>query len=571
MANILIGQEVLSPVSEPRSQGYLATHVVPTGSSSWNHTSYMNRSFISFSFGGRWIDDWGLIATIDGDRMQRAGSANFEDLISTYDVTDGQFYWGTHYNANEISFILSTDRITQKELDDFRQWFCAGRMEELILAEHPNRAIIARIAEPLNMSVLPFEEKTTVKIAGQDYETSTTIYKGDINLRFIMDEPFWYAKNSYLSSIFQDANNITVETLKNKDALKIILEDNIPISTMFDTTMLLGDNKIYMNNEIIENEEGVTLNKNENKYLYYPGNAPGTPIISFSFTPIIDKNTYYITSPRNSFTDNIGYDTLTFESNKVYQLHYTLPSAYVGYNQAIKIFSTIGENVSYVDLRRYIRDNVTNKHARNWALLVVDSLIATSQNEANSLITTNAMLTEAKKRMQHFICYHDTSIPREVKVIVNCKEGIASYLGGYRIVPELAVITNWDEAIKASKVYEAGTIKTPNNYGIGSQSEANNYDVESNPNMRSLVFYSNFIPRNTNDFINLGDNNIDVVEDSGDMLRSAYLKLEDKNSPTSAGKISAWNNNEKTNCYKIFTNTEKGLRELKINYKYMYY
>jgi len=54
------------------------------------------------------------------------------------------------------------------------------------------------------MNLLPFEEKIRVPIGsggtgGEQvvvniYNTSTTIYKGDIELELTLDEPFWYAK-----------------------------------------------------------------------------------------------------------------------------------------------------------------------------------------------------------------------------------------------------------------------------------------------------------------------------------------------------------------------------------------
>jgi len=44
-----------------------------------------------------------------------------------------------------MDFVLSTDGITQVELDNFLHWFKAGIARELVLAEHPNRAIMARV------------------------------------------------------------------------------------------------------------------------------------------------------------------------------------------------------------------------------------------------------------------------------------------------------------------------------------------------------------------------------------------------------------------------------------------
>jgi IS1 family transposase len=71
----------------------------------------MKRSFISFTFGGRHIEDFNLIASTPGDRLNRSGSAAFDDNVSSYDNLNGQKYWGTHYKTNSIEFTLVTDGI----------------------------------------------------------------------------------------------------------------------------------------------------------------------------------------------------------------------------------------------------------------------------------------------------------------------------------------------------------------------------------------------------------------------------------------------------------------------------
>ena len=128
-------------------QVYMATH------EGGLRISLMNRSFISFSYGGKWIEDFNLIATIDGDRMSKDGYASFNDNTSSYDNLDGEQYWGTHYGNHTFEFHLSTDGIDQRMLDEFLYWFHAGEARELILAEHPNRAILARVAQPPHLSI----------------------------------------------------------------------------------------------------------------------------------------------------------------------------------------------------------------------------------------------------------------------------------------------------------------------------------------------------------------------------------------------------------------------------------
>jgi len=84
------------------------------------------------------------------------------------------------------------------------------------------------------------------------YQTKTTLYKGDITLRLVMDEPHWYSKENLLGmkegdhyvDTWEDANGNTVSIFASQDALKILYEDGIPLGSMIDSNMLLG-NGVY--------------------------------------------------------------------------------------------------------------------------------------------------------------------------------------------------------------------------------------------------------------------------------------------------------------------------------------
>ena len=254
MPDKLIGNEIESAGSK-LSQVYTATHSY--NGEEWKRSSLMNRSFISFSYGGKFIEDFNLIATISGDRLQKNLYANFEDDVTTYEVIDGQYYWGTHFTNNSFNFTLSTDGITEAQLNEFRYWFKPGIERELVLAESPNRAIMARVAAVPSYSFIPFEEKTTINIESTDYNTSTTLYKGDILLSLVADEPFWYSRSPLIKYYYIDKEdkfgtmqNTHIEgafsTIDDKDMLKVIVEDNIPYVGILQTDAILADNTYAM-------------------------------------------------------------------------------------------------------------------------------------------------------------------------------------------------------------------------------------------------------------------------------------------------------------------------------------
>ena len=188
--------------------------------------SILSRQFISFSYGGKNIEEFNLVAIFSGDRLSKNIYSSFEDTITTQEELDGQFYWRTRFNSNEISFNLTTDGMTQNELDEFKLWFKPGIERELILSENHNRAIMARVGTTPIISMLPFEEEKEVLIGNRKIKTTTTLFKGDISLNFIMDDPYWYSLNSY----FSDSN---IDSLK----AKIILEDGIPHISMLNNNL----------------------------------------------------------------------------------------------------------------------------------------------------------------------------------------------------------------------------------------------------------------------------------------------------------------------------------------------
>lgn len=414
------------------TQVYHATH------EGEQRLSLARRSFISFTFGGKHIEDFNLIATTSGDRMERAAYAPFEDNTSTNENLSGQQYWGTHYQAHFISFTLATDGMDQRQLEDFRYWFRAGETRELILAEHPNRGILARVSDPPQFSLLPFESNTTITISSVQYPVKTTLYKGEITLNLVMDEPHWYSIQNILGTQRGDRyvdlveeNGQEISIFASVDMLKILYEDGIPLGSMIQNNMLLG-NETYAKVEDdissciwdpeatqvtnVENlvgggacidgtENGVTYKgiiagaivgadgngivdfpANTPAYFYYSGTAPAPVIIRFEFTPVIDNTSCYITTPCNSHNDNKKYNTITIQGETIQEFKYTTPNIMTSYNKAIEIITKqYGNTVNTI--MESLRDNVRHSRVREWAIKVINEA---GNNNKSTLLTNMA-------------------------------------------------------------------------------------------------------------------------------------------------------------------------------------
>ena len=67
------------------------------------------------------------------------------------------------------------------------------------------------------------------------------------------------------------------------------------------------------------------------------------------------------------------------------------------------------------------------------------------------------------------------------------------------------------------------------------------------------------------------DEEVTSVEDAGDMIRSNYLIIEDRNYPSPDGYIECWAEKHPEYSHRIYHDVENGLTNVLLKYKFMYY
>jgi len=518
-----------APARTNKSQIYIRTHNSEGGSD-----TYINRSHLSFSFGGKNIEEFELVITSQG-MMQKSLTGGFRDLTSSYDVIDGQFYWGTYFANNQIDLTVSTESMTQEHLDAFVNWFKPGETRELIMAEHPNRAIMARIMSAPIMNIVPFEEITSVIIGNVTYPTSTTLYKGDINLSFIMDSPFWYAKSNLLAisedtiiTQWNDANGEPISDI-TEDMARIILEDRVIPKEAISISNVFGDRFICINAEennikiiddaLLQIEKNsnldalfnfnseLSLGSGDKGYVFYGGTAPAKPIIQFTLPTTYDGNGL-IKLPFNSITKatgstNYAYNTITLEGEEKQLLQISAPNVYISYNQAQ---ICINNATSYKNLRELLNDKVTHFHVHRWASRAIDYM------EYYNIAWNNTARNRLKNVMSYF------------------------------------------------------TYNT----------EASKYVIDGNTNhayaklaYRKIIDGQDF-PSGDAGWQSFGEANSDI-EDVSDIVVSDYIELKERNHLNAKGRLQAWGSKNRTLSHRLYHNFGTTLTNVAILFKNMYY
>lgn len=562
MAQTLIGNETWSNEIK-RGQVFLATH-----DGEGNPLSVSQKSFISFSWGGRNIEEFDLIAVINSNRMTKTMSPPFEDITSDYEVLDGQYYWRSHYQPSNINFLLATDGIREDKLQQFIHYFIPGKIRKLVLAESPNRASYARMAAPPSFSLLPFEERITQKIGNKDYTTSTTLWRGEVSLSFVMDDPFWYGEREVLS--FDDT------ALTEEDLVKIYIEDGVPFSDNFKVSCLIGNNKkIIKNNDTItmSNQNVITdiesyktalstLNLNNfilsdytkqadsHLLFYYPGTASGKPRITFALLPTFDSETGYVNFPRNLYSakpEESPYNFIQVGQNK---FAFTTPNILTSYNQALNILLSYKTNDSIIDIENNLRNAISDYYIRGWACGLCkqyeDGTI--KDDKGNDLVDENTSGVEEgffnsfRQKLKEIFTYKPSQQSNEENDTSDeSSEQSQGILDSNQDILPFYFI--FDSETGTSKVYFY--INKFRNPKIEDIVEANQSEEEEETTTNTVI--------TTSDYEN---------ENAGDMVRSNYLMIEDRNIPGENGEIN------ENNCLKIFT--DANLLDFSLDCSYTY-
>lgn len=431
-----------------------------------NPLPFVGKQFISFSYGGKNIEEFDLLVVFKSDRLEKGIYAPFNDTTTEQAELDGQMFWASNFRANNLTFTLATDGITSDQLEKFKNWFQPGIEKELILSEHHNRAILARVTDVPQISLLPFEKKIEVMVGNQKVQTSTSLYKGEIVLNFVMDDPYWYSKKSIMEDL-------------EKDSVKIIFEDGIPHQNMLDinTKYLLAEKK-YFNGSIIEQDKiDIKLDskdQNTGNYLYYCGTAAAKPEISFSAN-------FSITEQKKVVYQYLNEATNLYLQIGTNRLELGLPSILYSYNQMVDIIEKYAEDASILDLRRTIRDTITNYYTRSYAIALIDY----ARNNTPKYEITNASFKK------FFLDNIVNFLPTTLKYTINSKTGKVTSSGIIKIITnndlkgkEETIIENAGNMIKSNyltiEAYELpknGVITATNCASITTNSLLNNLQI----------------------------------------------------------------------------------------------
>lgn len=369
-----------------------------------------DKEFIDFSFAGKHISEFGMVAVSDGDRYSRSFSPSFNDETSTVNGLSGQYYWGTTLQAGTITFSLATDGVTEKQIAALKSHFAPGKYGKLFTDELIGRYCWARVSSPITLSFVPFQEDITI----QGITFTTNIYKGNASITFTMDYPYWIASYNYIDS----ASSLTQETIREAFA------NNIPVSGSFYTDLTVNsklivgqadtvDSSILLDNRAYSDILAALDNKQMSSFvtsgeniivgdstymlakdgiaaltsydastdtdktkliLYNPSETPSPVRLTLKNQPITVSSSapYYITYARDSINTNAAkrqydmYFIRNYNEQITNVLKYTNPGVFYYINKTIQL-AYENSTMSLIDFQDKLHEEIHHNKVLTWA------------------------------------------------------------------------------------------------------------------------------------------------------------------------------------------------------------
>lgn len=120
--------------------------------------------FTGFSFGS-WNsmdEETGIVKVLrvsSGDRYNETLHPEIKDKVVEVPGVNGSYYFGSDYGPMQFDIDIAFDHLTESQFREMRKAFATKQPQKLIFAERPYKYYMAKLASPIELSYVCFEEQ----------------------------------------------------------------------------------------------------------------------------------------------------------------------------------------------------------------------------------------------------------------------------------------------------------------------------------------------------------------------------------------------------------------------------
>ena len=114
--------------------------------------------FLGFTFGGVHSSDLGITRVSGGDRYDEELHPEIKDRTAEVPGLNGEYYFGSDYGTKEFDIEFAFDSLTETQFRTLRKIFGTKEIKQLVFDERPYKYYMAKIANPVELSYVCFNE-----------------------------------------------------------------------------------------------------------------------------------------------------------------------------------------------------------------------------------------------------------------------------------------------------------------------------------------------------------------------------------------------------------------------------
>lgn len=177
----------------------------------------MTNDFTGFSFDNIHSSLLNIVRVSDGNRYTESFQSDFDDKRTQILGRDGEYYFGSDYQAREIKVKIAFDSMTEKQFRTMAYLFSTKKLCPLIFDERPYKKYMAKINSPIEIDYICFDQPKKIVVGTEPgderygvrrdpvtrelervypYETTNEIeriYKGEATIEFVCPDPYAHA------------------------------------------------------------------------------------------------------------------------------------------------------------------------------------------------------------------------------------------------------------------------------------------------------------------------------------------------------------------------------------------
>ena len=119
----------------------------------------MEHDFIGFSFDGIHSSKLNILRVSEGDRYEEELFPEAEDLTIEIPGNEGSYYFDSYFQPRNFSISIAFDSMTEAQFRKMRRLFGTKKICELIFDERPYKVYMAKVASPIQLSYVCFDER----------------------------------------------------------------------------------------------------------------------------------------------------------------------------------------------------------------------------------------------------------------------------------------------------------------------------------------------------------------------------------------------------------------------------